>query len=71
MNQEHSSRSPHAASVSTFPDERRIAVEMAEDIRRIRAFMELADDLRPFLDPSVMDDIETIVAIVEVERGRS
>ena len=44
--------------------EREIAVDFIDEIRRLRQFVELADDLTPFRDPLVRDDLETVMAIV-------
>jgi hypothetical protein len=44
--------------------ERSIAADFIEEISRLRQFVEVADDLTPFQDRIVRDDLETIMAVL-------
>lgn len=55
------------ANVRRFPEERRVAAALIDGIRELRQFVEMVDDLTPFGDPLVKDNLQTVVAILESE----
>jgi hypothetical protein len=53
-----------------FPSTRRELVDLANALHEVRVLLEVVvDDLTPLLDdPTTLDDIETVVAILDLER---